>query len=117
MESLERQLEIEKGRRLKLKKELKELKRCTTVQSRTSEQISSINETVQDVATKISSELAPATLKTIMLKQHILDLYKRLGYSEDEAQFNMLREAEEWEALETPIANMLKKASEMEDKK
>ena len=75
-----------------------------------------IHEQVKDVASKIGTQLAPATLKTMRLKQHILDLYKKLGYSEDEAQYNLFREAEEWEALEGPVTNMLRKASVKEDK-
>ena len=51
------------------------------------------------------------------LKQHILDLYRKFGYSEDEAQYNLFREAEEWESLEKPVSSMLRKASVKEAKK
>jgi len=44
-----------------------------------------------------------------------LELHKRLGCSEDQANFNMLRESEEWEELEVPLSNMLRKANERED--
>jgi len=44
-------------------------------------------------------------------------LYRKFGYSEDEAQYNLYREAEEWESLEKPVSSMLRKASVKEAEK
>jgi len=61
------------------------------------------------MSTKISSELAPAAIKTMKLKQHIKELNLKLGFTEDQANFNMHCEAEEWECLGPSTSNMLKK--------
>ena len=61
------------------------------------------------MSTKINNELAPATIKTMKLKSHIKDLYTKMGYSDDEASYRMFREAEEWDSMEVPITNMLRK--------
>jgi vacuolar-type H+-ATPase subunit I/STV1 len=85
VKQLERQVELETLRRKEVEKELSNLKKCKHAQNRATDQMMTIHEQVKDVASKIGTQLAPATLKTMRLKQHILDLYKKFGYSDDEA--------------------------------
>ena len=105
------QLEDEVRREVKcqreLTKELQNVRECRWQQQVISEEVQSIHEKVSKSATQISSELAPAAVKTLKLKQHIVELYQKLGYSDNLSQYHMLCAAEEWEALDGPVTKML----------
>ena len=47
------------------------------------------------------------TFQVTKLKNHIYQLYKKLGYSDDQANFHMLTEAEDWNNLEEPVNNIM----------
>ena len=68
------------------------------------------------MATKISTQLTPATVKTFRLKERIKELYLKFGYTEDQANYHMLCDAEEWEALEEPVTKMVRNAPLVVDK-
>ena len=60
------------------------------------------------MAHNISTELAPAAVKTMKLKQHIRELYLRLGHSEDQANYYMHLEAEEYEYMGPSVSNIVR---------
>ena len=45
------------------------------------------------------------------LKERLKQMYLQFGYSEDRANYHMLCDAEDWEALEAPVSNMLMKGA------
>ena len=48
-----------------------------------------IHEKVKTMSTHISQQLAPAAVKTMKLKNHIKELYLKLGLNEDAADYEM----------------------------
>ena len=69
------------------------------------------------MSSKISNELAPAAIKTMKLKKHIIELHRKLGKTDDEAHYYMLREAEEYEEMEVPLTNIMRRGCDNEDQK
>ena len=102
------QLEHEKYRRELAERELKVVKEDKETQYRAQQQIRDINDEVHAMSTSIRKELAPAAVKTMKLKQHIQELYVEMGFSKDQAQFRMLRAAEEWDEMAAPVTNILR---------
>jgi len=63
----------------------------------------------------VTSEILPATLKIMKLKSHILDLYKQMGYDENQCNYNTLVEAGEFSELGPVVSAMLNKKAKKDE--
>jgi len=70
---------------------------------------------IHDLAQVVTSEILPATLKIAKLKNHILGLYKQMGYDENQCNYNTLVEAGEFDQLEPVVTAMLNKKAKKEE--
>ena len=104
---LEREVNFERMRRREVERELKDLKKYLSENNRIGNDVKAINQEVVQTSEKIKGQILPLINKNSTLKQACYNLYVKLGYTSDMAQYEVLCLTEDWNQLDGPIRSMM----------